>query len=73
MKTIYIPSDHKLISFDVKLLITNVPLNFTIDLILKGLYEDSEIQTNIQKRKKKKKLNDYSFYVRKMYILVTMV
>ena len=72
MKTIYIPSDHKLISFDVKLLITNVPLNFTIDLILKGLYEDSEIQTNIQK-KKKKKLNDYSFYVHKMYILVTMV
>ena len=73
MKTIYIPSDHKLISFDVKLLITNVPLNFTIDLILKGLYEDSEIQTNIKKKKKKKKLNDYSFYVHKMYILVTMV
>ena len=54
MKTIYIPSDHKLISFDVKLLITNVPLNFTIDLILKGLYEDSEIQTNIKKRKRKR-------------------
>ena len=33
MKIIFIPSDHKLISFDVKSLFTNVPLDFTIDLI----------------------------------------
>ena len=43
MKTISIPSGHKLISFDVKLLFTNVPLDFTIDLILKCIYEGIEI------------------------------
>ena len=56
IKTIYIPSDHKLTSFDVKSLITNVPLNFTIDLILKDLYKDSEIQTNIKKKEMKQLL-----------------
>ena len=50
MKTISIPSDHKLISFGVKSLFTNVPLDFTIDLILKRIYEDNEIQTNIKKK-----------------------
>ena len=51
IKTISVPSDHKLISFKVKSLFTNVPLDFTIDLILKRIYEDNEIQTNIKKRK----------------------
>ena len=51
MKTISIPSDHKLISFDVKSLFTNVPLDFTIDLILKRIYEDNEIQANIKNKK----------------------
>ena len=64
MKTIYIPSDHKLISFDVKLLIMNVPLNFTIDLILKGLYEDSEIQTNIKKKEKEMKQTTTFMYTK---------
>ena len=50
MKTISIPSDHKLISFDVKLLFTNVTSDFTNYLILKRIYEDNEIQTNIKKR-----------------------
>ena len=35
MRTISIPSDNKLMSFDVKLLFINVPLDFTIDQILK--------------------------------------
>ena len=56
MKTISIPSDHKLISFDVKSLFTNVPLDFTIDLILKRIYEDNEIQTNIKKKDMKQVL-----------------
>ena len=53
MKTISIPSDHKPISFDVKSLFTNVPLDFTIDLILKRIYKDNEIQTNIKKKEMK--------------------
>ena len=43
-------------SFDVKSLFTNVPLDFTIDLILNRIYEDSEIQTNIRKKKMKELL-----------------
>ena len=50
MKTISIPSDHKLISFDVKLLFTYVALDFIIDLILKRIHEDNRIQKNIKKK-----------------------
>ena len=47
----------------------DVPLDFTIDFILKHFYEDNEIQTSIEK----KEINRYFFHVQKMYILVTMV
>ena len=49
-------SDHKLKSFDVKSLFTNVPLDFTIDLILKHIYKDNKIQTNIKKKEMKQQL-----------------
>ena len=41
---------------DVKSLFTNVPLDFTIDLMLKRFYEDDEIQTNIKKKELKQLL-----------------
>ena len=56
MKTISILSHHKLISFDVKLLFANVPLDFAIGLILKCIYEENEIQTNIKKKEMKELL-----------------
>ena len=56
MKTISKPSDHNVISFDVKSLFTNVTIDFTIDLILKRIYEDNEIQTNIRKKEMKQLL-----------------
>ena len=56
MKTISIPSDLKLISFDVKSLYMNVLFDFTIDLILKRIYEDNEIQKNIRKKEMKELL-----------------
>ena len=56
MKTISIPLDHKFISFDVNSPFTNVQLDFTIDLILKRIYEDNEIQTNIKKKEMKQLL-----------------
>ena len=37
MKVISTPTDHKLISFDVKSLFANVPLDFLIELILKHI------------------------------------
>ena len=40
---------YKMISFDVKGLFTNVPLDKTIDIIRKKVYEERKIKTNIPK------------------------
>ena len=45
-----------MLSFDVKSLFTNVPLNRTIDIILKRIYEKIEIVTSITKNKMKEML-----------------
>ena len=36
-----------MVSFDVKSLFTNVPLEYTIDLILNIIYDNGEISTDI--------------------------
>ena len=41
--------EHKMVSFDVKLFFTNLPLIRTIDIILKRIYEKNEIVTSIAK------------------------
>ena len=35
---------------DVTSLFTNVPLDFTIDVVLKSIYDENEINTNIPKQ-----------------------
>ena len=42
-----IPNKFKLISFYVTLLFTNVPLDITIDVILKRIYDENKVNTNI--------------------------
>ena len=44
-----IPEGYKMISFDVKNLVTNVTLNETIDIILTKAYEENKINTKIGK------------------------
>ena len=44
-----IPLGYKMISIDVESLLTNVPLYKTIDFILKKVYDEMKIQTNIPK------------------------
>ena len=44
-----IPDGDKMISFDVKSLFTNVPLERTIEIILKKVYDEKKINTNIPK------------------------
>ena len=46
------------VSFDVTSLFTNVPLNKTIDIILKRVYNEKLINTNLTKRTMKKLLKD---------------
>ena len=43
-------NNFKLISFDVTSLLTNVPLDFTIDIILTRIYDQNETNTNIRKQ-----------------------
>ena len=50
MKNVKLPDGHQLISFDVKSLFSNVPLQKTIDIILKRIYENKEINTAISKK-----------------------
>ena len=45
-----------MVSFDVKSLFTNVPLDRTIQLVLKRIYEKHEISTNITKQERKEML-----------------
>ena len=50
IKNVKIPHGHQLISFDVKSLFTNVPIQKTIDILLKRIYENKEINTSISKK-----------------------
>ena len=43
------PFNHQLISFDVVSLFTNVPIDATIDIIIRRIYEFKEIDTRITK------------------------
>ena len=47
LKTERIPKRLKMISFDVKSLLTNVPLEETIDIVLNKIYDEKKIETNI--------------------------
>ena len=56
VKRMNIPKDHSFISFDVKSLFTYVPLDFTINVILRRIYNENEIHTNIKKSEMKELL-----------------
>ena len=45
-----------MVSFDVKSLFKNVPLNSTIDIILKRIYEKNELVTSVTKNETKEML-----------------
>ena len=49
---------YTMVSFDVKILFTNVPLQKTIDVILDRVYNQQRIQTNIKKRTLEKLIQD---------------
>ena len=51
-----VPYGYKMISFDVVNLFTNVPLNFTIDIILRKIYDEKIISTKIKREDMRKLL-----------------
>ena len=56
MKQHKLSKEHKMVLFDVKYLFTNVPLDWTIDIILKRIYEKNEIVASITKNEMKQML-----------------
>ena len=48
-----VPDGRKVVSFDVVSLFTNVPLDTTIEIILKRIYDNNEINTSITKKEMK--------------------
>ena len=56
IKNVKVPDGHQLVSFDVKSLFTNVPLQKIVDVILKRIYENKEINTSISKKHMKNML-----------------
>ena len=53
IKTKTVPCGYHLVSFDVISLFRNVPLDATIDIVLKRIYDNREINTTINKREMK--------------------
>ena len=53
IKKEHIPNDHLLVSIDVKSLLTYVPLDETIEIILNRIYNKNEISTDITKNEMK--------------------
>ena len=66
------PDDYKLISFDVTLLFTNVPLDQKISIILKRIYDQRQLETKISRKEMKNLLllcpkNVHFSYDNKLY------
>ena len=60
-----VPDEYKMVSFDVASLFTNVSLEETIEIVLKRVYVNKEITTDISKQQ----MNELLFLRTKMYIL----
>ena len=56
IRIIKVPTGYHMVSFDVKSLFTNVPLEYTIDLILKRIYDNGEFSTDITRSEMKEML-----------------
>ena len=56
VKRMNIPKYHTFISFDVKSLFPYVPIDFTINVILKRIYNENKIHTNIKRLEMKEVL-----------------
>ena len=56
LKKMTIPPEYKMVSFNVVSLFINVPLDETIDIIIKRIYDKKEINTDIPKKEMSKLL-----------------
>ena len=57
IRSIKVPTGYDMISFDVKSVFTNLPLEYNIDLILKRIYDNGELSADITRSEIKEILN----------------
>ena len=78
IKNVQVPSGYHMIPFSVKSLFTNVPLEYTIGLVLERIYNKGELVTNITRSEMKEMLlcmknvhfsYNHDIYIRKMVLL----
>ena len=67
IKSIQVSSGYHMVSFDVKSLLTNVPLKYTIWLVLEQIYNKGELVTNITRSEMKEMLLLCTKYVHFSY------
>ena len=53
IQTITVPTGYDMFSFDLKSLFTNVTLKYTVDLVLKRIYDNGELSTDITRSEMK--------------------
>ena len=53
IQTITVPTGYDMVSFDLKSLFTNVTLKCTVDLVLKRIYDNGELSTDITRSEMK--------------------
>ena len=73
IKNTKIPNGYKMISFDVKNLFTNVPLDKTIKIILIKIYQEKMLDTNIPQKEMEKLKHVHFSYGGRIYIQVDTV
>ena len=56
IKNVQVPSGFHMVSFDVKSFFTNVPLEYTIGLVLEWIYNKGELVTNFNRSEMKEML-----------------
>ena len=54
IRSVKVPKGYQMLSFDVKALFTNVPLKYTIDLVLKRIFDNHEISTSVTRNEMRK-------------------
>ena len=57
LKKMTIPPEYKMVSFDVVSLFINIPLDETIDIIIKHIYDNKEINTDAPKKEMRELLH----------------
>ena len=60
LRTVTVPQGYQMLYFDVKALFTNVSLKYTIDLVLKRIYDSYEILTSITRNEMREVLLLYT-------------